>query len=78
MACADGGTGRPGPRAGFIGSGEAMGGFQVLAVVFVSGSPRLFPFGFYFSFFPLSLALGNQRFHVPSIHLELDTMASGM
>jgi hypothetical protein len=40
-----------GPRAGFIGSGEAMGGFQVLTVVFVSGSPPLFPF------FALSLVI---------------------
>jgi len=76
LACADEGTGRPGPRAGFIGSGEAMGGFQVLAVVFVSGSPRLFPFGFYFSFFPPFF--GARQPTIPSIHLELDTMASGM
>jgi len=35
------GNGEAGPRAGFIGSGEATGGFQVLTVVFVSGSPPL-------------------------------------
>ena len=33
-----------------------------------------FLLAFIFPFFPLSLALGNQRFYIMSIHLELDVM----